>query len=93
MIGGYEFAIANTVLFIKSILDGCDVWYEIQSGNDVISCDSDFITAISVGTAILKAGKGDIIMGIQKITQLATNVLSKVQKMPLPKQSQKRLNN
>lgn len=40
---------------LPSYLDGCDVWYEIQSGTDVISCDSDSITAISVGTAILKA--------------------------------------
>ncbi len=40
---------------LSASIDGCDVWYEIQSGDDVISCDSDFITAISVGTAILKA--------------------------------------
>ena len=50
----YSMLIGETVN-LASMIDKCDVWYEIQSGNDIISCDSDFITAIPVGTAILKA--------------------------------------
>ena len=46
--------VGETINLASMIEDG-DVWYEIQSGNDVISYDSDSITAISVGTAILKA--------------------------------------
>lgn len=50
----YSMLIGETVN-LASMIDECDVWYEIQSGDDVISVDSNTISAISVGTAILKA--------------------------------------
>ena len=40
---------------LASMIDDSDVWYEVQTGNDVIEVDGNTITEISVGTAILKA--------------------------------------
>lgn len=50
----YSMLIGETVS-IASMIDECDVWYEVQSGVDVISVDGNTISAISVGTATLKA--------------------------------------
>lgn len=50
----YSMLIGETVN-LASIIDECDVWYEVQSGDDVISVDGNTISAISVGTATLKA--------------------------------------
>lgn len=50
----YSMLIGETVN-LASMIDECDVWYEVQSGDDVISVDGNTISAISVGTATLKA--------------------------------------
>ncbi|MBP3562783.1 MAG: hypothetical protein J6J67_09825 [Treponema sp.] len=50
----YSMLIGETVN-LASMIDDSDVWYEVQTGNDVIEVDGNTITAISVGTATLKA--------------------------------------
>ena len=50
----YSMLVGETIN-LAPMIDECDVWYEVQSGDDVISVDSNTISAISVGTAILKA--------------------------------------
>ena len=50
----YSMLVGETIN-LASMIDECDVWYEIQSGNDVIEVDGNTISAISVGTATLKA--------------------------------------
>ena len=50
----YSMLIGETVN-LASMIDECDVWYEVQSGDDVISVDGNTISSISVGTATLKA--------------------------------------
>ena len=50
----YSMLIGETVNLASMIADS-DVWYEVQTGNDVIEVDGNTISAISVGTATLKA--------------------------------------
>lgn len=50
----YSMFVGDTVN-LASMIDDSDVWYEVQSGNDVIEVDGNTISAISVGTATLKA--------------------------------------
>ena len=50
----YSMLVGETINLASMIEDG-DVWYEIQSGNDVIEVDGNKISAISVGIATLKA--------------------------------------
>ena len=50
----YSMLVGETIN-LASMIDECDVWYEVQSGDDVISVDGNTISAISVGTATLKA--------------------------------------
>lgn len=50
----YSMLVGETVN-LASMIENYDVWYEIQSGNDVIEVDGNTISAFSVGTAILKA--------------------------------------
>lgn len=50
----YSMLIGETVN-LASMIEDSDVWYEVQTGNDVIEVDGNTISAISVGTATLKA--------------------------------------
>lgn len=50
----YSMLVGETVN-LASMIENYDVWYEIQSGNDVIEVDGNTISAFSVGTATLKA--------------------------------------
>lgn len=50
----YSMLVGETVNLV-SMIENYDVWYEIQSGNDVIEVDGNTISAFSVGTATLKA--------------------------------------
>lgn len=54
LIKTYSMLVGETINLASMIEDG-DVLYEIQSGNDVIEVDGNTISAISVGTATLKA--------------------------------------
>ncbi|MCQ2584520.1 MAG: hypothetical protein MJ185_02925 [Treponema sp.] len=50
----YEMKVGDTVNLPETI-DDCEVYYEIQSGSDVISFSGNVLSADSVGDAVLKA--------------------------------------